>query len=91
MSAPEPDHHSPQPSTPDRPVRTHLGIRDKLIGIFIVIKVLPLIALALFAARQIGILGDTFKEEFNQIVSSNQAPVKATPTAQATPWQRVSC
>ncbi len=80
MSASEPDHHSPQSSTPDRPVRAHLGIRDKLIGIFIVIKVLPLIALALFAARQIGILGDTFKEKSNQIVSSTQALVSQTGT-----------
>ncbi len=78
MSATKP---TPSPSTTPAPsTRPRLGIRDKLIAIFIVIKVLPLIALALFAARQIGILGDTFKEKSNQIVTSTQALVSQTGT-----------
>nr|WP_320011780.1 ATP-binding protein [uncultured Desulfobulbus sp.] len=55
-----------------------IGIRDKLVGIFIVIKVVPLIALALFAARQIGELGDTFKKSSNAIVSETKELISQT-------------
>ncbi|MFH0782234.1 MAG: ATP-binding protein [Pseudomonadota bacterium] len=48
------------------------GIREKLITIFIVIKVLPLIALALFAARQIALLGNTVKDKSEQMVGDTQ-------------------
>nr|WP_321466701.1 ATP-binding protein [uncultured Desulfobulbus sp.] len=66
---------SPTPKT-----RLHMGIRDKLIAIFIVIKVLPLIALALFAARQIGELGTTFKQNSNAMVTDTKALVNQTGT-----------
>jgi len=56
------------------------GIREKLITIFIVIKVLPLIALAVFAARQIGVLGDTFKDKSNEIVANTKSLVSETGT-----------
>ena len=55
-----------------------IGIREKLIGIFIAIKVLPLIALALFAARQIAELGNTFKENSNAIVNETKDLVHQT-------------
>ncbi len=48
------------------------GIREKLITIFIVIKVLPLIALALFAARQIALLGNTVKDKSEQMVGDTR-------------------
>ncbi|MDD2463016.1 MAG: ATP-binding protein [Desulfobulbus sp.] len=58
--------------------RSKPGIRDKLIAIFIVIKVLPLIALALFAANQIKELGDTFKENSNAMVADTRTLVNQT-------------
>jgi hypothetical protein len=48
------------------------GIREKLIVVFIVIKVLPLIAIALFAARQIALLGDTVKNQAEQTVGDTR-------------------
>lgn len=54
------------------------GIREKLIAIFIVIKVLPLIALALFAGHQIGLLGETFKDKSNEMVASTKDLVGET-------------
>ncbi len=54
------------------------GIREKLIAIFVVIKVLPLIALAVFAARQIGLLGDTFKDKSNEMVANTKSLVSET-------------
>jgi hypothetical protein len=48
------------------------GIREKLIAIFIVIKVLPLIALALFAARQIASLGSTVMHQSEQMVGDTR-------------------
>ena len=56
------------------------GIRDKLIGIFVIIKVLPLIALALFAAQQISLLGNTFKDESNEMVADTKTLVNTTGT-----------
>ncbi|OGR17055.1 MAG: hypothetical protein A2X81_01695 [Desulfobacterales bacterium GWB2_56_26] len=53
-------------------LRLPTGIREKLIAIFIVIKVLPLIALALFAARQIALLGDTVKLQSEQMVGDTR-------------------
>ncbi|MDK9708860.1 MAG: ATP-binding protein [Desulforhopalus sp.] len=55
---------------PQRPI--FYGIRQKLIAIFVVIKVLPLIALALFAANQIGMLGDTVKEKSEEMVGDTR-------------------
>lgn len=55
---------------PDRGVL--YGIREKLIIIFIVIKVLPLIAIALFAARQIAFLGNTVKQQSEQMVGDTR-------------------
>lgn len=54
------------------------GIREKLIAIFIVIKVLPLIALAVFAAHQIGLLGETFKDKSNEMVATTKSLVSET-------------
>jgi len=71
-----------QPSSP-APVagrRFGDGIREKLIAIFVVIKVLPLIALAAFAARQIGGLGDTFKDKSNEMVANTKNLVSETGT-----------
>ncbi len=45
-----------------------IGIREKLIAIFVAIKVLPLIFLALFAIKQIGLLGLTVKEKSEEMV-----------------------
>jgi len=59
------------------------GIREKLIVIFIVIKVLPLIALAVFAARQIGVLGNTFKDTSNEMVANTKTLVSETGTLAA--------
>ena len=78
---PEKSEYSQQQAAlqPDTPRKTRrIGIRDKLIGIFIVIKVLPLIALALFAARQIGELGETFKNSSNMIVSETKELINQT-------------
>lgn len=47
---------------------TLFGIREKLIGIFVVIKVLPLIALAVFASREIGFLGSTVKSQSGEML-----------------------
>ena len=60
------------------PQSSGIGIRDKLIALFIAIKVLPLIALALFAARQIGELGETFKNNSNTMVADTKALVNQT-------------
>lgn len=49
-----------------------LGIRQKLISIFILIKVLPLIALALFAAKQIDFLGFTVRNQSTEMVSDTR-------------------
>ena len=51
------------------------GIRGKLIAIFIVIKVLPLIAIAFFAGRQIVLLGSTVKDKSEEIVGDTRALV----------------
>ncbi|MFW2368700.1 MAG: ATP-binding protein [Desulforhopalus sp.] len=48
------------------------GIREKLIGIFVIIKVLPLIALALFAARQIDILGGTVWDKSEEMAGDTR-------------------
>jgi len=71
------DQTSSQPATPPAKL-TRMGIREKLIVIFIGIKVLPLIALALFAARQINELADTFKENSNAVVAETKALVNQT-------------
>jgi len=77
----QPDEPNPQP--PPAPVakrRFGDGIREKLIAIFVVIKVLPLIALAVFAAKQIGLLGDTFKDKSNEMVADTKKLVGETGT-----------
>lgn len=51
------------------------GIRNKLIAIFIVIKVLPLIALAIFAAHQIDFLGNTVKQKSEEMVEDTKVLV----------------
>ncbi len=56
----------------------YFGIREKLIAIFIVIKVLPLVALAFFAARQITLLGNTFKEKSEEMVENTRNLVSET-------------
>lgn len=66
---------------PSEPKRSFVyGIREKLVTIFIVIKVLPLIALAAFAARQIGVLGSTFKDTSNEMVADTKTLVSETGT-----------
>ncbi len=46
-----------------------------MIAIFIVIKVLPLIAIAFFAGRQIVLLGTTVKDKSEEIVGDTRALV----------------
>ncbi len=74
------DRSTPRQEAVVRPPRPALfsGIRDKLIGIFVVIKVLPLIALAVFAIRQIGQLGNTFKEKSSEIIDNSRNLVSET-------------
>lgn len=48
------------------------GIREKLIAIFVIIKVLPLIVLAIFAARQIDQLGQTVKDKSEEMVTETR-------------------
>ncbi len=49
------------------------GIRDKLIGIFVLIKVIPLIVLAWFAWNEITVLFDTLKSHVNEMsIASTQ-------------------
>ncbi len=72
------DKPSVSPSATPPPKRTKISIRGKLIVIFIGIKVLPLIALALFAARQINELADTFKQNSNTMVADTKKLVKQT-------------
>lgn len=48
------------------------GIRDKLILIFILIKVIPLILLAVFASNQVRRLGDTVKVEYSTMARDTQ-------------------
>ena len=80
MTTDNTDHEKQAPSPPATASinRRRVGIRDKLIGIFIVIKVLPLIALAFFAARQINELGETFKENSNAMVADTKQLVNQT-------------
>jgi len=54
------------------------GIREKLISLFIVIKVLPLVALAFFATRQITLLGTTFKDKSEEMVANTRNLVSET-------------
>jgi len=75
-----PDPSRQSSSSPVPRARFGDGIREKLITIFIVIKVLPLIALAVFAARQIGVLGDTFKDKSNEMVANTKSLVSETGT-----------
>lgn len=42
--------------------RIGIGMRAKLIIIFLIVKVVPLILLTLFAWRQINVLGDTLRQ-----------------------------
>jgi signal transduction histidine kinase/DNA-binding response OmpR family regulator len=56
------------PPTAPAKGRPRYGIREKLVAIFIAIKVLPLIALALLAAHQMGFLGDTVKDRTKEMV-----------------------
>ncbi|MFH1152303.1 MAG: ATP-binding protein [Pseudomonadota bacterium] len=48
------------------------GIRDKLIGIFILIKVLPLMALAWFAWNEIDHLASTLENQVDTLAETNQ-------------------
>jgi len=54
------------------------GIREKLIALFIGIKVLPLVALAVFAARQVTLLSTTFKEKSDEMVANTRTLVNET-------------
>ncbi len=51
------------------------GIRDKLIGIFVLIKVLPLIVLAWFAWNEIFSLGVTVEDEASKMVANTHSVV----------------
>jgi signal transduction histidine kinase len=51
------------------------GIRDKLIGIFVLIKVLPLIVLAWFAWNEIFNLGVTVEDETRKLVTNTHGVV----------------
>jgi len=57
----------------DRSIR--FGIRGKLIVIFVLIKVIPLVLLALFAARQIYILADTVRGKYVEMVGDTKEMV----------------
>lgn len=50
--------------------RTSIGIRTKLIAIFIVIKVLPLVLLALFLAWKLDLLGLQIKQQVQNLTTS---------------------
>jgi hypothetical protein len=52
-----------------------LGIRGKLIVIFVLIKVIPLVVLALFAVRQIEDLGGTVQQKYKEMVTSTRGIV----------------
>ncbi len=52
-----------------------LGIRGKLIAIFVLIKVIPLVVLALFAVRQIQDLGQTVQQKYEEMVTSTRGIV----------------
>ena len=52
-----------------------LGIRGKLIVIFVLIKVIPLVVLALFAVRQIQDLGQTVQQKYEEMVTSTRGVV----------------
>lgn len=54
----------------DRPIR--FGIRGKLIAVFVLIIVLPLGALALFAASQIHGLADTVRDKYEEMVGDTR-------------------
>jgi nitrogen fixation/metabolism regulation signal transduction histidine kinase len=49
-----------------------LGIRGKLILIFIVIKVIPLVILAIFATQQINSLGVTVKQDYSGMINETR-------------------
>ncbi len=51
------------------------GIRAKLIVIFVLIKVIPLVLLALFAARQIHGLADTVRDKYIEMVGDTRTIV----------------
>lgn len=51
------------------------GIREKLVGIFVLIKVLPLILLAWFAWSEISTLGWTVRERLEQLVFETKRTV----------------
>ena len=52
-----------------------LGIRGKLIVIFVLIKVIPLVVLALFAVRQIKDLGGTVQRKYLEMVTATRGIV----------------
>jgi len=54
------------------------GMREKLILLFVVIKVLPLIGLMIVADHQMNKLGDAFKEKSSEMVRSTQNVVGQT-------------
>ena len=47
-----------------------LGIRDKLIGIFVLIKVIPLVLLAWFAWNEVSRLSQTLETQVNLMAQS---------------------
>ena len=73
--------HKTRPPEQQRGRKGHsIGIRQKLISIFILIKVLPLIVLALFAARQIDFLGRTVRGQSTEMVTDTRELVGAVGT-----------
>ncbi|MGB5231478.1 MAG: hypothetical protein WBN83_08155 [Desulfoprunum sp.] len=52
--------------------RIRLGIRGKLIVIFVLIKVIPLVVLALFAVGQIRDLGGTVQQKYEEMVGATR-------------------
>ncbi len=57
-------------------IKYSLSIRDKLIGIFVLIKVLPLVVLALFAWNEISNLATTVEKELRRTLSGTEEVVK---------------
>jgi len=74
--------NTPQSTTPapSRKPWLRCGIREKLIVVFVVIKVLPLIALAVFATKQIGKLALTVKDKSNEMAADARNLVSETGT-----------
>ncbi|MDR3089297.1 MAG: response regulator [Desulfobulbaceae bacterium] len=69
---------SPEPANESFMKTSWFGMREKLILLFVVIKVVPLVVLMGVANKQVNNLGETFKQKSSEVVSASQTVVDQT-------------